>query len=365
MEGGIPAAAQHYESEASPELLIIETRESPEAIFEQLERLSGVCRAETDLILLGPHNDVLLYRRLTKQGVREYIPMPADPRLLLDAVVAVCADPEEVKQGRLISFIGASGGAGSTVMANNIAWGLGKLYGGEVILIDLDLAFGTVALDFNLESQQNSAQSLAQAERLDEQMLERFFAKYSDNLALLTAPGDCNTAADIDVTALDRLLKILRSNASWVVADLPHYWGGWVRHVLDASSDIVLTAVPTLASLGNAKNAADTLNARRKNDTPVRVVLNRVGANPKTDITLKDFANTLGGEPAAVVPHDPALFSLAANAGHMIGEAPKNQRVLEPLNKLAALVSGRQGTEKAAQAKKGGGLFQRLRAKSK
>jgi pilus assembly protein CpaE len=321
--------------------LIIETQDDADAIFAKLESLSRVCRRETQLVLIGPHNDVGLYRALTKQGVHEYLPLPPDPHHLLDAVVSVCADPETVKLGRLVSFIGASGGAGSTTIANNVAWCLGRLYDAEVTLIDLDLAFGTVAIDFNLESPETSHQALAQSDRLDDQRLARMIGKYNDYLGVLTAPGDCAQAVDPDPAALEIMLTRLRQNASWVVADLPHCWSAWVRQVLDASDEIVVTAVPTLASLRNVKSLFDALNPQRKNDAPVRVVLNHVGANPKTDIAGREFATALGGAVTVTVPHDPALFGQAANTGHMVGEAPRARGVIDPLNALASVVSGR------------------------
>lgn len=339
--GGIPAAIRKYASEVSPGLLIVETADPAEAIVGQLEKLSEHCHAETDLILLGPHNDVALYRELTRRGVHEYLPVPVDPRHLTEAVASVCTDNGPANQGRVISFIGASGGVGSSTVANNVAWQLGRIYDKEVTLVDLDFAFGTVGLDFNLESPQTSAQALAQADRLDNQMLERFLARYNSNLTLLTGPGDCHAPADIDIAALDPLVTTLRRNASWVVLDLPHYWGGWVRHALDLSDEIVMTAVPTLASLRNAKSLAETLNAARKNDAPVRIVLNRLGSSAKTEIPLKDFAGTLGGKPTVTVAHDAASFARAASQGQTIGEGPKGERLGEPFRRLATLVSGR------------------------
>jgi pilus assembly protein CpaE len=345
-DGSLATAVEKYKDEPSPGLLIVETRDAAPTIFAQLEGLSEVCRTETNLILLGPHNDVALYRQLAKRGVHEYIPTPADPGHLIDAVLAVCADPDATQQGRLISFIGGSGGAGSTTLANNVAWQIAKIHDGEVTLIDLDLAFGTVGLDFNLESPQSAAQALAQADRLDAQMLEHFLAKYNDNLRLLTSPGDCDANADVDAGAVDQLLRAARRNAGWVVVNLPRCWAGWVRHVVDASDDVVMTAVPTLASLRNAKSAADAIAGRRAASPRLHVVLNRIGANPKTDIPAKDFANTLGIQPAALVPNDPAVFAQAANAGQMVGESSKGQRVLDPVVKLAVLVSGRPLPEK-------------------
>jgi pilus assembly protein CpaE len=324
----------------------VETRERPPAIFDQLERLAEVCAAGTDLILLGHHNDVALYRQLTRQGVREYIPMPVDPAHLVEAIVAVSQASDAVGQGRLISFIGASGGAGSSTMAGNIGWCLGKLYDGEAAVVDLDTAFGTLGLYCNLDSPQTVTQALAQADRLDDQMLERFLAKYNDNLSLLTCAGDGSASAEIDSAALDPLLRTLRRNAAWVIADLPRAAGGWVRHVLDVSDEIVITAVPTLASLRNAKSLLDTLNVGRQTDVPVRVILNRVGGQPKTDIPTKDFAATLGHAVSAMVPADAALFARVSNAGQMIGEASKSQRVIDPLNRLTGLVSGRTDAER-------------------
>jgi pilus assembly protein CpaE len=359
--GSMAEAAQKYADEASPGLLIVETLDRAPALFDQLDRLSEVCRAETNLILLGGHNDVQLYRQIAKRGVHDYVPMPIDPAHLIEAILGVCASPDETRQARLISFIGASGGSGSSTLANNVAWHLGKLYDDEVILADLDLAFGTVGLDYNLESPQTSAQALAQAERLDDQMLERFLAKHNENLSLLTSPGDCEPAAELDVANVDLLIRTLRRNAAWVVLDLPHCWTGWVRHVLDASDEVVLTAMPSLASLRNAKSAADVLNAGRKNDTRARVVLNRVGASPKSEIRTSDFAATLGGAPTVVVPYEPALFAEAANAGHMIGETSKGQRVTEPFGKLTTLISGRPALEKRKYGK-GFGFLEKITA---
>lgn len=345
-DGGLANAIDKYKEDPSPGLLIVETHEPAATIFDQLDQLSDVCRTETNLILLGPHNDVALYRQLAKRGIHEYIPTPADAGHLIDAVLGVCADPDAAKQGRLISFIGASGGAGSTTLANNVAWQIGKLHDGEVTLIDLDLAFGTVGLDFNLESPQTAAEALAQADRMDAQMLERFLGKHNDNLRLLTSPGDCEANADVDIAAVDQLLRAARRSAGWVVVNLPRCWAGWVRHVVTASDDVVMTAVPTLASLRNAKSAVDALKAGRPGGARLHIVLNRVGANPKTDIPVKDFAGTLGIQPAAQIPHDPALFAQAANAGQMLGESSKGQRVLEPIVNLAVLVSGKPLADK-------------------
>lgn len=341
--GGIDAASHRYDSDPSPDLIVIETDRDPDAIFAALDGLARVCRRETHLVLIGAHNDIGLYRALTRQGVGEYLTLPIRAEQVLDAVLTLAADPEAPRLGRLVACIGASGGAGSTTIANNLAWSLAQRGDGEAILVDLDFAFGSSAVDFNLDSAEDASRALAQADRLDDQVLNGIIGRYNDNLGVLTAPGDCSRPADIDPVALETMLRRLRQSAARVIADLPHYWGAWVCTTLDEADEIVLTSVPTLASLRNARAVLDALEPRRSSDAPVRVVLNHVGANPKTDIPLRDFAATLGRPLAASLPHEPAIFAAASNAGRMLGESTRAKAVLEPLERLAVAVAGRGG----------------------
>jgi len=149
-------------------------------------------------------------------------------------------------------------------------------------------------------------------------------------------------------------LTRLKRNAQWVVADLPHYWTTWVRRVLEASDEIVVTAVPTLASLRNAKSLLEALNAPRRNDAPIRIVLNHVGANSKTEIASREFATALGSAVTVTLPHEPQLFGEAANTGHMVGEAPRAKNVVDALNRLAGIVNGRGDPNPRIQGRKPG-----------
>ena len=83
-------------------------------------------------------------------------------------------------------------------------------------------------------------------------------------------------------------------------------------------------ATPDLASLRNAKSMIEVIRHNRPNDAPPRLVLNQVGQPKRPEIPAKDFAETLGVEPAAVVNFDPLLFGQAANNGQMLIELQPN-----------------------------------------
>jgi pilus assembly protein CpaE len=303
--------------------------------------LSEVCQPESRVIVLGAVNDVFLYRTLKRQGISEYLPVPLDAKALAETVFALYAEPGAEKLGRFVSFMGACGGAGASQLAHNVAFQLARIFDAETALLDFDIGFGTVALDFNLESPQHMAAVLAEPERIDDTILQRFMAKYGENLYLLTGPGGLAPSSDVAVPAAESLINTMRRAASFIVADLPTYWTSWTQAILNMSDEIVIVAPPRLTALRNAKRMAELLNAKRVNDTPVRIVLNHVGAHAKTELTAKDFATGIGQVPLAVFNHDPSVFELAANNGQMIGEGKAAPKVVDAVVRLAVAVSNR------------------------
>jgi pilus assembly protein CpaE len=341
-EGGIEAAAGHYAEAPTPELLIVESGAATEdGLVAALEALSEVCQPETRVVVLGAVNDVFLYRTLKRQGVSEYLPVPLDAKAMAETVFALYAEPGGQKLGRLVSCIGACGGAGASQLCHNVAFQLARVFEAETALLDFDLAYGTVALDFNLESPQHMGAVLAEPERIDDTILQRFMAKYGENLYLLTGPGGLVPSSDIAVPAAESLIAATRRTAGFVVADLPAYWAGWTQAILNMSDEIVIVAPPRLAALRNAKRMAELLNAKRVNDAPVRIVLNRVGAHAKTELTAKDFATGVGHTPLATFNYDPGVFELASNSGQMIGESKAAPKVVESVRRLAVAVANR------------------------
>jgi pilus assembly protein CpaE len=104
---------------------------------------------------------------------------------------------------------------------------------------------------------------------------------------------------------------------------------------------VVLTAVPDLANLRNAKNLVDQLKASRPNDRPPLLVLNQVGIPKRPEISVKDFSHALELEPKAVIDFDPQLFGTAANNGQMVEEVAGNSKAAEQFRALACVLADR------------------------
>lgn len=343
--GGIDAAIVRFASQASPNLLIIDTLMQGQAMLHALDRLAQVIEEGTKVVILGAVNDIALFRELMSRGVSEYIVPPLQPIDLIRTVCGLYVNPDRPFAGRVIAVIGARGGIGASTISHNLAWSIAERQESSATLLDLDLSFGTAALDFNQDPQQSVADALVAPDRVDDVFLERVTTKQTQRLQMLTAPATLEREFEVDPQAYEQVIERVRRTSPFVVLDLPHIWTSWVKHTLLAADDAIIVAGPDLASLRNTKNIMDLLKSMRPYDSPPSVVLSMVGVPKRPEIPFKDFAEALGAEPVAAIPFDPQLFGMAANNGQMIGEVAPLSKTAMALDALGAALTGRKPPE--------------------
>ncbi|MBI1262088.1 MAG: AAA family ATPase [Rhizobiales bacterium] len=340
--GGVALAVEQYQTSATPNLIMVETRAMGSELFAQLGALAEVCDAGTKVIVIGHLNDVSVYREMIRQGVNEYLVAPLNPMLIIEAVSRLYGDPDAPPIGRSIAFMGAKGGTGSSTVAHNIGWCISSGMNEDVIITDLDLPFGTAGLDFNQDPAQGVADALTSPERLDDVLLDRLLVKCTDRLSIFGAPAVLDRDFELDPEACESVLEIVRAGVPCVIIDLPHIWAPWTRQVMVAADEIVITATPDLASLRNTKNLVDLIKQARPNDRLPHLVMNQVGVPKRPEIPVKDFAEAVGLDPALVLPFNPGLFGTAANNGQMIEELDAKSKAAEGFRFLSQQICGRE-----------------------
>ncbi|MBO6717826.1 MAG: AAA family ATPase [Rhizobiaceae bacterium] len=360
--GGIAAAIEFYQSASTPNLIILESRQEPRELLKSLGQLAEVCDPNTKVIIIGHYNDVWLYRELVRSGVSEYVVAPISMADIVSVIAQIFVDPEAEPIGKALAFIGAKGGVGSSTIAHNVAWAISTLFESEVVVADLDLAFGTANINFDQDPAQGIAEAVFAPERIDEVYLDRLLAQCAEHLSLLAAPSTLDRIYDFDAEAFAQIIDIAQRSAPTLVLDVPHLWSGWSRNVLARADEVVITATPELANLRNTKNMVDTLKKLRPNDPPPKLIVNQVGIPKRPEISVADFAEPLELDPLSVIPFDPQLFGNAANNGRMLGEMDANHAVVQSVRELAHILTGR--TEQKTKKKAGlGGILGRLKRK--
>jgi pilus assembly protein CpaE len=344
--GGIDAAIHLYREAPTPDLIVVESCSANEAFLAHLDCLAEVCDAGTKLMVVGHANDINFYRELTRRGVSEYMIAPIDPVSFVNGISSIYRETGSGKLGQIYAFIGAKGGVGSSTVAHNVGWAMARHFGSEVVLADMDLPFGTASLNFNQDALQGVMDAVRDASRLDEVLLDRLLTRCGDHLSLLAAPTELETPYDLAERAIEPLLEVAQTSVPFMILDMPHLWTSWVRSTLVSADEVVITAMPDLANLRNAKNVIDFLRRARPNDAPPKLILNQVGMPKRPEIKPEEFVKALQMDATTCIPFEPHLFGTAANSGQMIAEVSAKAVANKAFAEVAEVLTGRKETKR-------------------
>ena len=348
--GGLEGAIESYKSNPTPNLIIVETSLPTNEIPTALDRLAEVCDASTRLIVLGHVNDVLLYRELIRSGVSEYLVLPTSAQSIVNAISDLFAAEGAAPIGRTIGFIAAKGGAGASTIAHNVAWAISQHLRQDVLILDMDLPFGTAGLNFNQDPPHGIADALSASGKVDPTMLDRLMSQAANHINLLTAPAMLDKTFDYGERDFEQVLELAQKTTPVVILDIPHAWTAWVRHTLATIDEIVIVAEPDLANLRNAKNLSDTIKALRPNESEPLLVINQIGVPKRPEIAPKEFATSVECKLLSQVQFDPQTFGTAANNGQMLAEVAANNRINDVFRAIGMHVTGRSIPEPSSKS---------------
>lgn len=338
--GGIEKAVDLYQSSSTPNLIILETVAGGSDLINQLGQLAEVCDPSSKVVIIGKVNDIQLYRELIRQGISEYIVRPKSPLQIIKTISDLYVDPSAPPIGKTVAFVGARGGVGSSTLAHNMGWAFAENFQSDTVILDLDLPFGTTALDFDHEPTSGLMEALTSPERLDDVLLERLLQKHTDHLSLFTAPNMLDRDYDIDDDAYETIIDVVRGTAPTVVIDVPHQWTGWSKKILQTADEIVITATPDFASFRNMKYLMEVIGSARPNDSKPHFIYNQF--DPKTSaVPVEYFVENIELEPSLILGWEPQLFNSAATNAAPIMEMSPKSKVAQGLNELSGKILGR------------------------
>lgn len=344
----------------------------PGAPLADAVEFAGQCRLrrpELGVILLRPELDVHVLADALKAGVREVVD-PSDHAALLAAsarsrdlsrqlvqkqarptgraTVPGAAGPagpgefaaEEMTEAQVITVFSAKGGCGKSTIATNLAITLahGSKTSGRrrVCLIDLDLAFGDVAIMLQLSPQRTIADAVPVADRIDETGLRTLLTRYEPSsgvsVDVLLAPVQPAQAEEVTRDLITEVVHLARGMYDFVVIDTASAFTEQMLAALDATHHYVLVGTPELPSLKNLRvtlDMFDLLDYRREART---VVLNR--ADSKVGLTMTEIEKVVRVPIAGFVPSSRDV-PLSANRGVPLAAGQPQHPVSGAIRELA------------------------------
>jgi pilus assembly protein CpaE len=341
--GGIAQAIDHLSEQRSPHLLLVDIS-GVELPLSQIQNLGDVCEPGTTVIAIGDHNDVALFRDLQAAGVSDYLVKPLTRELLTKALSPrvngsgdMGRSVATLKLGKMIAFIGARGGVGTTTLAANLAWHLANRQSRRVALVDLDLQHGDCPLLFNADTTSGLRDALANPLRLDPLLLDRIMTQHGERLFILAGEEPIQDHVQFTPTAVETLFSVLRSQFHYVIVDVPRIPLPAYRRALEIADRRVIVVDQTMRSMRDAvrlkKAFGDIPGAE-----PAIFILNREGEAGNQGLSEKEINNVLQASPTSTIPFLPKLVTPAA---HHATVAARQRKFGNAVGVLALEISGR------------------------
>lgn len=340
-DGGLSAALGALSQNPSPPVLIVDISgsEDPNA---GARSLLALCDPATRVIAIGTVNDIDYYRRLAELGVSDYLVKPVVHDTLVKALEAgtrprpvLRAVEEEEAERNVISVVGVRGGVGATTLAVNLAWIVGHEMQHNCAIVDLDLQFGTVALQLDLEPSHGLREALENPDRIDALFIASAMANEGENLFVLSAEEPFDESIGYTADACGKLIEALPEDLTDVFLDIPSRSVVENPSLLQYSRKIVLVSDLSLVGMRDVARLSK-LCSEAAPDAALHIVLNRVGMAAKGEIPRAEFVKGAELPVNHQIPFDAKLAAMAGIAGKSLPEIATRSAPVKSIRKLAA-----------------------------
>jgi pilus assembly protein CpaE len=348
--GNAKAAYEYLKANHSPRILIVDITGSDLPISD-VAALAEVCEPGVDVIVIGDNNDIGIFRGLLTLGVKDYIVKPVSTNFLVRSVENIVYGTQKGEKhqgfsrlGSVITFIGARGGVGTSTLAANCAWVLSEQFHKLVYLLDMHLQCGVISYFFDLPPTPGLKELLSHPERVDKNMIDKSFERYSERLVIASTQENLSEASDVNAESLNKMMSIVSNQAHYTIIDLPRNFDSPTTAAILADSNVVIVVVDfTIFSVRDAARIISYVKETNSKDHKILVIANRVGEYNKGEIEKKVFEEAIQRQVDLVVSFDQSNILDAINSGTPIAKG--NHPISKEITQMAGFFVGAKSTQ--------------------
>lgn len=325
------------------EIVVVELDTADVRAMEAFERFASAQLGRVAVVAAVRALSVSITRRILRSDAVDVLPLPFSADELHQAVEtarearqvplppSVYAGTVPRRRARVVSFLGALGGVGTTSLLTQ----LGVIWAEDqrVCLIDLDVQFGNAALYLNLRPRMTVADLVDAGDRMDHEYLASVAEKHVSGLSVVGAPTDIVPFDIITPEMVQKLIALASDNFDVVLIDLANAWTNWSAAALSVSDTIVLVSELSVAGVHQAKRQLDVLEANGLVDR-VQVVLNRMAVSLFRKADLSQTEQALKRKVDFVISNDYPTMSAAIDEGRTVGAIKVKSRLEKDMRAL-------------------------------
>lgn len=350
-DGDTDTAIAAYQGTGTPDLVIVQTDNINESFLGKLETLSASCSEGTAAIVIGPVNDVNLYRKLVGMGVSDYLVRPVKKEQLGNDIAASLIEKIGATGSRLIALIGSRGGVGVTSLAEALAWGLSDGLGQKTFLLDAAAGWSSLSVGLDFEPSTTLAEAVRAAVEGNEDSFSRMMFHASDKLTVLSSGSDVLLDDTVSPEGFETMIDHLMVTYPIMIADLSAAPAALKRTVLARAHEIILVTTPTLPAVRSARTLLQEIKQLRGgNEGTTEIVVNMQGLAPKDEVPKAQIEAGLDRKSLAFIPFDPATFLRAEGKGEKLGDDKNGAAIVGRLVQLTRKILASAGSDLSAAA---------------
>ncbi len=244
--------------------------------------------------------------------------------------------------GKVISIFSPKGGVGKTTVAVNLAMTLSDRGARQVCLIDMDLAFGDVAITMQLFPSHSIEHAIGAEDTLDYGSLDGLLTRHESGLMVLAAPSLPDAHDRVTPTLVSRMIRTLKEKFDFVVIDTAPAFDEQTLTALDETDDLVMVATLDVPTLKNVKVALETLDMLGVALGHRHLLLNR--ADDAVGIGAEKVEAILGMPITAQIATSIDIAA-ATNAGRPIVASSPDHPSSRAVRAMAATLAGQEESE--------------------
>lgn len=291
-------------SAAPPDALVV-LLEEDDASFACLHRLAALAPCPSLIALLPEAATTATLRRAVRSGAKEVLYSPVRREEMTRALIKVTEEKRRAQRrsgGTVCAVSSLTGGVGVSTVSINLALALARTREFRVVLVDLDLQKGTLAVSLNLPPD-HSILSLVEGEHAPDSLkVEAAVARHSSGIYLLAAPRRIEDDELVSDKAVALTLQLLRTMFDAVIVDTGNYITEQAVAAWEESDHLLYLLDQSITSAHRASRFADLFTRLVLDSVTESFVLNRF--SPAYPVSREQIARALHREIRFALPRD-------------------------------------------------------------
>ncbi len=333
----------HLVEEFHPGIIILNLYPSQDIIFNFAYKLTKNFPGSA-LFVTAKSSDSEVVIQAMRAGAREFLCKPLNPDELKNAVRGVISAQKQSlsdydNQGKVISFFGSKGGVGTTTMATNAACSLLQHTKKDILLLDLNLQRGNVALMLDIKRPFSIRDMVGHLDNIDLPVLKKMLCTNNTGISVLSAPNRIEEAEVVTVEHFEQILMLLKKIYDYIIIDTGPVLDDITLRALDDSEFVILVCLLDVSSVYNAKRCLELFRKLNYPGNKVMLTVNRYSS--LDDLDFHSMEDLFGCPVTWRIPNcDPKQMTASVNKGIPVTQMLPNCKLSQSIMKMIMNFNG-------------------------